>query len=182
MIVACKCDVIKEVTEGLSGRLRAGHHRGRRSPRMSAIGIEGLPALKQTGALEWRSPGFCQIQDFCCYGVGGFSSGCGKPWFLVVHGDQMVPMPRFTTVKGPLTELLGARPSAHHREDEERRGRNSQPFENPQRLLCTCSLFRADGKAILFDEKRLLPCSRILMAIWCCRHFCRRPVVLGERH
>ncbi|MBI5848397.1 MAG: malate dehydrogenase [Nitrospirae bacterium] len=77
------------------------------------------------------------------------------------HGDQMVPLPRFTTVKGiPIPELIG-------------NDRIAQLIERTRNggaeivgLLKTGSAYYAPAasavqmaKSILFDEKRLLPCS-----------------------
>ena len=80
------------------------------------------------------------------------------------HGDQMVPLPRFTTVNGiPITELLGA----HDIDRIIERTRNGGA--EIVSLLKTGSAFYAPAAAtvqmvrsILFDEKRLLPCSAYL--------------------
>ncbi len=80
------------------------------------------------------------------------------------HGDQMVPLPRFTTVKGiPIPELIS-------------KDRVDQLIERTRNggaeivgLLKTGSAYYAPAaaavqmaKSILFDEKRLLPCSAYL--------------------
>ncbi|GER94789.1 malate dehydrogenase [hot springs metagenome] len=80
------------------------------------------------------------------------------------HGDLMVPMPRFTTVKGiPITELL-----SKDRIDAlvERTRHGGAEIVS---LLKTGSAYYAPAaatyqmvKAILFDEKRMLPCSAYL--------------------
>ncbi|MBF0487688.1 MAG: malate dehydrogenase [Nitrospirae bacterium] len=89
------------------------------------------------------------------------SSGSVNSVILGGHGDQMVPMPRFTTVNGvPITELIP--------EDkiealvERTRGGGAEIVS----LLRTGSAYYAPAaatfqmvKAILFDEKRPLPAS-----------------------
>ncbi len=80
------------------------------------------------------------------------------------HGDLMVPMPRFTTVKGvPITELI-----TKDRIDalvERTRHGGAEIVA----LLKTGSAYYAPAaatyemvKAVLFDEKRMLPCSAYL--------------------
>ena len=99
------------------------------------------------------------------------------------HGDQMVPLPRFTTVKGmPITELLN----------------ESKIYEIIQRtknggaeivsLLKTGSAYYAPAaascqmvKAIILDEKRVLPCSAYLDGEFGIKDvFVGVPVMLGE--
>lgn len=80
------------------------------------------------------------------------------------HGDLMVPMPRFTTVKGvPITELVG-----RERIDAlvERTRHGGAEIVS---LLKTGSAYYAPAaatyqmvKAIILDEKRMLPCSAYL--------------------
>jgi len=98
------------------------------------------------------------------------------------HGDQMVPMPRFTTVKGiPITELLGAKTIS--RIIERTRNGGAEIVA----LLKTGSAYYAPAassvqmaKAILFDEKRLLPCSAYLDGEYgVAGIFVGVPVVLG---
>ncbi|MEW6738776.1 MAG: malate dehydrogenase [Nitrospirota bacterium] len=80
------------------------------------------------------------------------------------HGDLMVPMPRFTTIKGvPITELI-----SKERIDalvERTRHGGAEIVA----LLKTGSAYYAPAaatyemvKAVLFDEKRMLPCSAYL--------------------
>lgn len=77
------------------------------------------------------------------------------------HGDQMVPMPKYTTVKGvPITELFSPERIA------ELIKRTQTGGAEVVALLKTGSAFYAPAaatfdmvKAILLDEKRLLPCS-----------------------
>ena len=80
------------------------------------------------------------------------------------HGDDMVPLPRFTTVKGiPLTELLTGKKIDSLIE----RTRNGGA--EVVALLKTGSAYYAPAastfqmvKSILFDEKRTLPCAAYL--------------------
>jgi malate dehydrogenase len=80
------------------------------------------------------------------------------------HGDQMVPMPRFTTVKGvPITKLLPEERIAAIIE------RTREGGAEIVSLLKTGSAYYAPAasicqmvRAIIFDEKRVLPCSAYL--------------------
>jgi len=80
------------------------------------------------------------------------------------HGDQMVPMPRFTTVKGiPITELLKKKAI----ESLIQRTRNGGA--EIVSLLKSGSAYYAPAaaafhmiKSILLDEKRVLPCAAYL--------------------
>ncbi len=99
------------------------------------------------------------------------------------HGDQMVPMPRFTTVKGiAITQLLDVH--AINRIIESTRNGGAEIVG----LLKTGSAFYAPAaatvqmvKAILFDEKRLLPCSAYLMGEYGISGiFVGVPVILGR--
>lgn len=77
------------------------------------------------------------------------------------HGDQMVPLPRYTTVKGvPLSKILSSEKIAALIERTRNGGAEIVS------LLKTGSAFYAPAastyqmvKAILFDERRILPCS-----------------------
>jgi malate dehydrogenase len=98
------------------------------------------------------------------------------------HGDQMVPMPRFTTVNGiPITELLDT--NDINRIIERTRNGGAEIVS----LLKTGSAFYAPAAAtvqmvrsILFDEKRLLPCSAYLEGEYgIAGIFVGVPVVLG---
>lgn len=81
------------------------------------------------------------------------------------HGDLMVPMPRFTTVKGvPITELL-CKDKIDALVERTRHG-----GAEIVSLLKTGSAYYAPAtatyqmvKAILLDEKRMLPCSAYLV-------------------
>jgi malate dehydrogenase len=80
------------------------------------------------------------------------------------HGDLMVPMPRFTTVKGvPITELISEEKISTIVERTRHGGAEIVS------LLKTGSAYYAPAaatyqmvKAVLFDEKRMLPCSAYL--------------------
>ncbi len=100
------------------------------------------------------------------------------------HGDLMVPMPRFTTVKGiTLPELLGP----------QRIGELIQRTRNGGAeivaLLKTGSAYYAPAasvfemaKAILLDEKRVLPCAAYLDGEYGISGlFVGVPVILGKR-
>jgi malate dehydrogenase len=99
------------------------------------------------------------------------------------HGDQMVPMPRFTTVKGiPITELLDS--SSIERLIERTRNGGAEIVS----LLKTGSAYYAPAaaavqmaKAILHDERRQLPCSAYLQGEYgISGAFIGVPVVLGN--
>jgi malate dehydrogenase len=99
------------------------------------------------------------------------------------HGDQMVPMPRFTTVKGiSITELLG--PGVVNRLIDRTRNGGAEIVS----LLKTGSAYYAPAasavqmaRSILFDEKRLLPCSAYLDGQYGVEGiFVGVPVILGR--
>ena len=99
------------------------------------------------------------------------------------HGDQMVPLPRFTTVKGtPITELLNIS------KIDEIIQRTKNGGAEIVSLLKTGSAYYAPAasscqmvKAILFDEKRVLPCSVYLNGEYGISDlFVGVPVVLGK--
>ncbi len=99
------------------------------------------------------------------------------------HGDLMVPMPRYTSVKGvPLTALLGSERIS----DLIRRTKNGGA--EIVSLLKTGSAFYAPAasvcqmvKAILLDEKRMLPCAAYLSGEYGITDlFVGVPVILGR--
>jgi malate dehydrogenase len=99
------------------------------------------------------------------------------------HGDDMVPLPRFTTVKGiPLTELL----SKKKIESLIERTRNGGA--EIVDLLKAGSAYYAPAastyqmvKSILLDEKRMLPCAAYLNGEYGMRDiYMGVPAVLGE--
>jgi len=100
------------------------------------------------------------------------------------HGDQMVPLPRFTTVKGiPIPELLDKSRIDHLIERTRNGGAEIVG------LLKTGSAYYAPAaaavqmaKSILLDEKRLLPCSAFLDGQYGVSGiFLGVPVVLGSK-
>lgn len=99
------------------------------------------------------------------------------------HGDQMVPLPRFTTVKGvPITELMTPE------RIEEIVHRTRTGGAEIVSLLKTGSAYYAPAastvqmvKSILLDEKRLLPCSAYLDGAYGVQGlYVGVPVVLGK--
>jgi malate dehydrogenase len=100
------------------------------------------------------------------------------------HGDQMVPMPRYTTVKGvPITELF---PEDRTQALIERtKGGGAEIVAH----LKTGSAFYAPAastyemvKSILLDEKRLLPCAVMLTGQYGLDGvYAGVPVVLGKK-
>lgn len=99
------------------------------------------------------------------------------------HGDQMVPLPRFTTVKGmPITEIL------KKDEIESLMQRTRNGGAEIVGLLKTGSAYYAPAaatyqmvKAILFDEKRMLPCAVYLNGEYGIKDICVGvPVILGK--
>lgn len=99
------------------------------------------------------------------------------------HGDQMVPLPRFTTVKGiPLPELIDNDRIEHLIERTRNGGAEIVG------LLKTGSAYYAPAaaavqmaKSILFDEQRLLPCSAYLDAHYGVSGiYLGVPVILGK--
>lgn len=98
------------------------------------------------------------------------------------HGDQMVPMPRYTTVKGvSITKVLPPEKVASLIERTRNGGAEIVS------LLKTGSAYYAPAaaayqmvRAILFDEKRILPCAAYLEGQYGVRDvYVGVPVVLG---
>jgi len=99
------------------------------------------------------------------------------------HGDEMIPLSRFTSVKGiPLTELM---PKRKIKTLIERTRKGGAEIVH---LLKTASAYYAPAtatfhmiKAILLDEKRLLPCSAYLNGEYGVRDlYMGVPVILGK--
>ncbi|GAB4408994.1 MAG: malate dehydrogenase [Thermodesulfovibrionales bacterium] len=99
------------------------------------------------------------------------------------HGDQMVPMPRFTTVKGiPITNILPPE-KIDYLINRTRHG-----GAEIVSLLKTGSAYSAPAaatfqmiKAIIFDEKRILPCAAYLNGHYGVSDvYVGVPVLLGE--
>lgn len=100
------------------------------------------------------------------------------------HGDQMVPMPRYTTVKGvPVTELFT------HERIEALVQRTRQAGAEIVSLLKVGSAYYAPAaaifhmvKSIIIDEKRLLPCAAYLTGEYGVSGvYTGVPVVIGKR-
>jgi len=100
------------------------------------------------------------------------------------HGDQMVPLPRYTTVKGvSITHLLDS--ETIHRLIERTKNGGAEIVG----LIKTGSAFYAPAastyqmvKSVLLDEKRLLPCSAYLNGEYGLKgYYAGVPVVLGQR-
>ena len=99
------------------------------------------------------------------------------------HGDQMVPLPRYTTVSGvPITELLP--PETIERINDRTRKAGTEIVN----LLKTGSAYYAPGAAvaemvetIVRDKKRLMPCSVLLKGEYGLNDvFIGVPVILGK--
>jgi len=99
------------------------------------------------------------------------------------HGDDMVPLPRFTTVKGiPLPELLPKKRIEFLIERTRTGGAEIVSF------LKSGSAFYAPAastfqmiKSILLDEKRMLPCAAYLNGEYGIKEiYMGVPVILGE--
>lgn len=99
------------------------------------------------------------------------------------HGDQMVPLPRFTTVKGiPITELMDKS------KIDEIMHRTKNGGAEIVALLKTGSAYYAPAagscqmvKSIVLDERRTLPCSAYLNGEYGISDlFVGVPVVLGH--
>ncbi|HKA24513.1 MAG TPA: malate dehydrogenase, partial [Candidatus Eisenbacteria bacterium] len=100
------------------------------------------------------------------------------------HGDSMVPLPRYTTVSGiPITELM--QPDAIERLSARTRNGGAEIVS----LLKSGSAYYAPAasavemvKAVLDDEKRLLPCSVLLDGEYGLRDlFIGVPCVIGAQ-
>lgn len=99
------------------------------------------------------------------------------------HGDQMVPLPRFTTIKGiPITELL------KKKDIDALINRTKAGGAEIVSLLKTGSAYYAPAastfqmiKSILFDEKRMLPCAAYLNGEYGMKDiYVGVPVILGS--
>ncbi len=113
----------------------------------------------------------------------GVSPGDVEALVMGGHGDQMVPMPRFTTVKGvPITKILNAERISSLIERTRNGGAEIVS------LLKTGSAYYAPAaatyqmvKAILLDERRIFPCAAYLDGKYGVRGlFVGAPVVIGK--
>jgi malate dehydrogenase len=123
--------------------------------------VAGFPhsrVVGQAGVLD-----SARFAAFVCFELG-ISVEDISAMVLGGHGDEMVPLPRYTTVSGiPITELLPA--ETIDRLIERTRKGGSEIVG----LLKTSSAFYAPAaavtqmvEAILKDKKRILPCSAYL--------------------
>jgi len=164
-LLHANADVIKSVTEGTV----------KYSPDSIIIvvtnpmDVMAYTALKVSGFSGRRVIGMGGVLDSSRFRAFvamelGVSAEDVEALVLGGHGDQMVPLPRFTTVKGvPIPELIGK--DGVERLIERTRNGGAEIVE----LLKTGSAYYAPAaaavqmvKSILFDEKRLLPCSAYL--------------------
>jgi malate dehydrogenase len=99
------------------------------------------------------------------------------------HGDDMLPLPRFTTVKGiPLTELLPKKKIDALIERTRNGGAEIVAFlkSGSAYYAPAASTFQM-VKSILLDEKRLLPCAAFLNGEYGFKDiYMGVPVILGE--
>jgi malate dehydrogenase len=146
--------------------------------------------------LAWKTTEF---SSKCVMGMGGVLDAARLAAFLswelkvspedieaIVlggHGDDMVPLPRFTTVKGiPLTELLS------ERQIESLIERTRNGGAEIVALLKAGSAYYAPAasafqmvKSILLDEKRMLPCAAYLNGEYGTRDiYMGVPAILGK--
>jgi malate dehydrogenase len=150
-------------------------HASQRSPKSIIIVVTN--PMDVMAQLAWKVSGFDLKK---VVGMGGILDSTRFRTFIAIelgiscsdiealvlggHGDFMVPMPRFTTVKGiPLTEIVPHK-TIHAIVHRTRHG-----GAEIVHLLKTGSAYYAPAaatfqmiKAILFDEKRILPCAAYL--------------------
>jgi malate dehydrogenase len=114
----------------------------------------------------------------------GVSGGDVSAMVLGGHGDSMVPLPRYTTVGGvPISELI---PAARIEEIVQRTRDGGAEIV---KLLKTGSAYYAPAmsavemtKAILTDQKRLVPCSVLLEGEYGMKDlFVGVPVIVGGK-
>jgi malate dehydrogenase len=99
------------------------------------------------------------------------------------HGDDMLPLPRFTTVKGiPLTEILSKKKIDSLIERTRNGGAEIVTFlkSGSAYYAPAASTFQM-VKSILLDEKRILPCAAFLNGEYGVKDiYMGVPVILGE--
>lgn len=146
-------------------------------------------ALKRSGLPKQRVIGMAGILDTARYRSFiamelGVSVQDIQALILGGHGDEMVPLPRYTTVSGiPLSQLL-PKEKIDRLVDRTRKGGGE--IVN---LLKTGSAFYAPSaavvqmaEAILKDKKRVLPCCVYLEGEYGLRDICFGvPIKLGEK-
>jgi malate dehydrogenase len=100
------------------------------------------------------------------------------------HGDEMLPLPRFTTVKGiPLTEILPKKKIDSLIERTRNGGAEIVSFlkSGSAYYAPAASTFQM-VKSILLDEKRVLPCAAFLNGEYGIKDiYMGVPVILGEK-
>lgn len=164
-LLHANADVIKSVTEGTV----------KHSPDSMIIvvtnpmDVMAYTAMKISGFSGQRVIGMGGVLDSSRFRAFvsmelGVSAEDVEALVLGGHGDQMVPLPRFTTVKGIPIPELASRDRLEHLIERTRNG-----GAEIVGLLKTGSAYYAPAaaavqmvKSILFDEKRLLPCSAYL--------------------
>lgn len=143
---------------------------------------------KESGFPPSRVLGMAGVLDSARYAAFiALELGCSakdvQAMVLGGHGDQMVPLPRFTTVSGvTITELL-PKDVIDRLSDRTRKG-----GAEIVALLKTGSAYYAPGasaavmvEAILGDQRRMLPCAAYLDGQYGLKNiFMGVPVVLGE--
>ncbi len=184
-LLHANADVIKSVTEGTV----------KYSPDSIIIvvtnpmDVMSYTALKVSGFSGQRVIGMGGVLDSSRFRAFvsmelGVSAEDVEALVLGGHGDQMVPLPRFTTVKGiPIPELV-SKDRVKHLIERTRNG-----GAEIVGLLKTGSAYYAPAaaavqmvKSILFDEKRLLPCSAYLDGQYGVSGiFLGVPVVMGRK-
>ena len=136
---------------------------------MEELGLPGAPRLGQAGCLDVaRFRAFlsmelgCSIEDIQALLLGG-------------HGDDMVPLPRYSTVAGiPIAELLDK--SAIDRIV----ARTAAGGTEITKLVGTSAWYTPGAavvemvEAILLDKKKILPCSVFLQGEYGIHGFVRR--------
>jgi malate dehydrogenase len=146
-------------------------------------------AVKKSGLPKQRVMGMAGILDTARFRAFiamelGVSVEDIQALLLGGHGDEMVPLPRYTTVSGiPLSQLL-PKETIDRLVDRTRKGGGEIVS-----LLKTGSAFYAPGaaavqmaEAILKDKKRILPCCVYLDGEYGLKDICFGvPVKLGEK-
>jgi len=184
-LLHANADVIKSVTEGTV----------KHSPDSIIIvvtnpmDVMAYTAMKVSGFSGQRVIGMGGVLDSSRFRAFvamelGVSAQDVEALVLGGHGDQMVPLPRFTTVKGiPLPELASNERVEHLIERTRNGGAEIVG------MLKTGSAYYAPAaatvqmvKSILFDEKRLLPCSAYLDGQYGVSGiFLGVPVIMGKK-
>lgn len=164
-LLVANAAVVKQVVEGSA----------RRSP--EAVYLVVTNPMDVMAHLAWKVSGFdsrkvigmggvldsARFRTFVSFELG-ISPADVEALVMGGHGDQMVPMPRYTTVKGvPITRLLPAERVTSLI------GRTRQGGAEIVSLLKTGSAYYAPAaatyemiRAIIFDEKRIVPCAAYL--------------------